>query len=186
MRDWPWAVLVTTTLVATAAWYGWRARRAGGSVRGHVALAVGGGIVVPTGYVVVGMADTTTDPAKLVTSVGLPLIGLGVLAMAWAYFRLGPGRKAAALISAACLVVGLGTVLGAWSPGLVDPVIIAGGLLALARFEHSRLLAAVAVAVLLVMAVFPVGTLSTLIPAVILLAAAIVAVVRQSGAPEPA
>lgn len=185
MRDWPWAVLVTTTLVATVAWYGWRARRADGSVRGHVALAVGCGILVPAGHVVVGMADTTADPAKLVTSVGLPLIGLGVLAAAWACFRLGPGRRAAALISAACLVVGVGTVLGAWSPGLLDPVIIAGGLLTLARFERSLLLAVVAVAVLVAMVVFPVGMLSTLIPAVMMLAAAIVALVRQSGPPQP-
>jgi hypothetical protein len=141
---------------------------------------------VPAGYVVVGMADTTTDPVKLVTSVGLPLIGLGVLATAWAYFRLGPWRRAAALISAACLVVGVGTVLGAWSPGLLDPVIIAGGLLILSWYERSRLLAVVAVAVLVAMMVFPVGMLSTLIPAVMILAAAIVALVRQSGAPEPA
>jgi hypothetical protein len=77
-------------------------------------------------------------------------------------------------------------VLGAWSPGLLDPVIIAGGLLILARYERSRLLAVVAVAVLVAMVVFPVGMLSTLIPAVMMLAAAIVALVRQSGAPEPA
>jgi hypothetical protein len=186
MRGWSWLVLVTATLIATVAWYGRRARRAGGSVRMHVALAVGGGITVPAGYIAIAVADANSDPADLVTSVGLPLIGLGVLAAAWAHFRLGPGLRVAALIGVVCLVVGVSTVIGTWSPGMLDPVIIAGGLLALARFERSRLLAVVAVAVLVTMAVFPFGTLTMLIPAAMLLATAIVVLVRQSWAVQPA
>jgi hypothetical protein len=50
-----WAVLVTATLVATAVWYGWRARRSG-SVRTYVAVAVAGGIAVPAGYVAAPMS----------------------------------------------------------------------------------------------------------------------------------
>jgi hypothetical protein len=182
IRGWQWAVLVTATLIATVAWYGRRARRA--ARRAHVVLAVGGGIAVPAGYVAVAVAVANSDSAGVVTSVGLPLIGLGVLAAVWAYFRLGLG--VVALIGVVCLVVGVSTVIGAWSPGMLDPMIIAGGLLALAKYERSRLLAVVAVAVLVAMAVFPIGTLTMLIPAAMLLATAIVVLVRQSGATQPA
>lgn len=188
VQDSAWVVLVTVTLVATAAWYGWRARRASGaSGRAQVAVAVGGGIAVPVGYVAAGVAGTADEPAGLITSVGLPLIALGGLAGTWAYFRLGSGRRAAvAVIGVVCLVVGFATVLGAWAPGLFLPVVIAGGLLALARFERTRLLALVAVAVLVAMLVFPAGTLSMLIPAALMLAGGIVGLARQGGAGAPA
>ncbi|HEX6355581.1 hypothetical protein [Actinophytocola sp.] len=184
VRDTSWALLVIATLVATAAWYGWRARRAGGSVRTYVTLAVVGVLSVPVAYFAAGMAGTTPDPASLLTSVGLPLLGLGALAGAWAYLRPGPWRRAAAMISVVSLVIGVGLVLGAWSPGLIEPVIITFGLLALARFERSRLLAAVAGVVLVAMVVFPFGTMSLLAPAAVLLLGGIVALVRQSGLPS--
>jgi hypothetical protein len=84
------------------------------------------------------------------------------------------------------LVVGVGTVLGAWSPGLLEPVLIAAGLVALAWYERSRLLVLVAGAVLAALVVIPDGTLSTLVPAVIVLAAAIVALARRNGTTAPA
>ena len=176
LRDWPWAALVTTTLVATVAWYGWRARRAGGSVRTHAILAVGGGITVLVCYAIAAMAGSFTDPAGLVMSVGLPLAGLGVLAGAWAHFQ---RRRVAAVVSIACLVAGVGIVLGAWAPGLLEPLIIASGLLALARYEHSRLLAVVAGVVLVVLVVFPDGVPSMLFPAVVMLGTAVVVLARQ-------
>lgn len=178
-RDWSWLVLVTVTLVVTAAWYGWRARRTGDSVRTHVAVAVGGGLAVPAMYVVAGMAGMSDDPTGVITSVGLPLLLLGGVAAAWGIRR---DRRVVAVAGAVFLVVGVGTVLGAWSLGLLAPVLVAGGLLALARFERSRLVAVVAAAVLVAMVVFPHGTLSMLIPAAITLAAGIVVLVRQ-GAP---
>jgi hypothetical protein len=185
-RDWPWAVLITVTLVGTVAWYAWRARRSGGSVGTHVVLAVTGGLAVATCHVVADFADSVTDPAGLVPSVGLPLLGLGVLAGAWAYFRLGPWRRTAATIGITCTVTGAATVLGAWSPGLLDPVLITVGLLALARHERSRLLAVAAVVVLAALLVFADGVLSTLVPAALVLATAIVALVRQNGVRSPA
>lgn len=181
-RDWPWPVLVTATFVATVAWYGWRA---GDPVRRYVALALGGGVAILVGYVATGMADVAHDPAGFVSSVGLPLLALGAVAGAWARLRPGPGRRVAALISVSCLVVGVGTVLGTWAPGLYDPVVIAVGLFVLARLERSRLLAAVAAVVLVAMVVFPTGTLSTLLPAALTLAGAIVALAHQSR-PAPA
>lgn len=186
MRDFGWAVLVLATLVVTLAWYGWRARGTGGAVRTYVALAVVGGVAVPAAHIVAGMAGAMPDPAGLITSVGLPLFVLGALTGAWAYSRRRPWHRTAATISVACLVIGIGTILGAWAPGLLDPVIIAGGLVALARFERSRLLVAVAGVVLVAMVAFPAGTLSMLVPAALMLAAAIVVLVRQSGAGAPA
>lgn len=183
MRDWPWAALVIATLVATVIWYG---RRAGRPVRTRVALALGCGVGASTCYVAAGIADAVPDPAGLLTSVGLPLFGLGALAGVWAYLERGPWRRKATVISAACLAVGVGAVLGAWSPGLLEPVLIVGGLLVLARLEHSRLLVVVAAAVLVAMLVFRFGTLSTLVPAVIVLAAAIVALTRHDRPPEAA
>jgi hypothetical protein len=172
-------VLIAVTLVGTVAWYAVRARRAGGPVRTHVALAVAGGLAVPTCYVVAGMADAIADPEGMIPAVGLPLLGLGALTGA-AYFVLGPWRRTAAAVSVGCLVTGAATVLGAWSPGLLEPVLITVGLLALARYERSRLLAVAAVAVPVALVVFPDGTLSMLVPAAIALAVAIAALVREN------
>lgn len=117
-------------------------------------------------------------------SVGLPLVVLGVLA--GLYYRLGPRRRMAAVTSAVCLGAGVAVVLGAWSPGLLDPVLIAAGLLVLARFERSRLVAVVAVPVLVALLVVPDGTLRMLVPAVVVLVAAIAALVRRGGEVVPA
>lgn len=184
VRGWAWVVLVTVTLVATMAWYGWRARRAGGSAGAYVALAVGGGIAVPVGYVAAAVTGAATDPAGLITPVGLPLVALGGLAVVWARTRLGARWRAVVVAAGVgCLVVGLATILGAWLPGLFLPVVIAGGLLVLARFERSRPLALVAVAVLVALLVFPYGVLSALVPAVIVLAVAVVSLAGRQVAP---
>jgi hypothetical protein len=171
-------VLIAVTAVGSVAWYAFLARRAGGSVRAYVRLAVAAGLAVPACYVVAGLADAIADPAGMVPSVGLPLLGLGALAGGWAYF--GPWRRTAAAIGLVCLVTGAATVLGAWSSGLLEPVLITAGLLALARYERSRLLAVAALAVLVALVVFSDEVLSILVPAVIALATAIVALVRQN------
>jgi hypothetical protein len=175
-------VLITATVVGTVAWYGRRSRRVGGSVRPYVVLAVVGGLSVPTCYVVAGLAATMPVAAGMVASVGLPLLGLGALLGAWAYFRRGSWRRAAAVTGVVCLVSGVATVLGAWSPGLLAPVLIAAGLLTLAWYERSRLLTVVACAVAASLVLLPVGMLSTLVPAVIVLAAAILALARRNSA----
>lgn len=178
MLDWSWAALVTVTLVGTVLWYGWRTRRAGsGSVRRYLVLAVAGGIAVPVGYLVALIASTAEEPAAVITSIGLPLVVLGGLAGVWA--RFGPGRWVSVVISVPCLVFGVATVLGAWWPELFTPVVVAVGLLMLARVERSRFLAVVAGAVLVALVASPAGTLTALIPAVIVLAAAIVALARR-------
>jgi hypothetical protein len=80
VQDWTWALLVILTLVATAAWYGRRTRRAGGSVHAHVAIAVGGTVAVPVGYVAAGLGAVADESGALITSVALPLVVLGALA----------------------------------------------------------------------------------------------------------
>jgi hypothetical protein len=149
-------------------------------------VAVGGGVAVWASHFVAGFADASADPGELIPSVGLPLVALGVLAGVWVYLRPGPGHRTAATISVCCLLVGVAVLLGAWSPGLLDPVFLACGLLALAWFERSRLVAVVACLVLVARFVFPDGTLSTLVPAVIVFAAGIVALVRRNNTAAPA
>jgi hypothetical protein len=70
MRDFPWFVLVMTTLVGTVAWYGWLARKAGNPVRPYVLLALGCLVAVPAAYVATGMASAIPDADGMVTSVG--------------------------------------------------------------------------------------------------------------------
>jgi hypothetical protein len=181
--NWTWTVLITATLVGTVAWYAVRARRAGRSVRRHLVVAAGGVVAVWACHFVAGIADASADPGELIPSVGLPLVVLGVLAGAWAYLRPGPSHRTAATISGCCLLAGVAVLLGAWSPGLLDPVLLACGLLALARFERSRLVAVVACLVLVARLVFPD---STLVPAVVVFAAAIVALVRRNSTAAPA
>lgn len=177
VQSWTWPVLITVVVVGTIAWYGWRA---GGSVRGHVAVAVGAGAVIWLVHLVAWVADATAGLGEVVPSVGLPLIGLGVLA--GAYFRFGR-RRLVAVIGAVCLGAGVAVVLGAWAPELLDPVLVAAGLLVLAWYERSRLVAVVACLVLTALLVFPDGTLRMLVPAVVVLAAAIVALARRDSAP---
>jgi hypothetical protein len=184
--NWTWTVLITATLAGTVAWYAVRARRAGRSVRRHLVVAAGGGVAVWVCHFVAGFADASADPGELIPSVGLPLVALGVLAGVWAYLRPGPRHRTAATISVCCLLAGVAVLLGAWSPALLDPVFLACGLLALARFERSRLVAVVACLVLVARLVFPDGTLAALVPAVVVFAAAIVALVRRNSTAAPA
>ncbi len=177
-QDWTWTVLITVVLVGTIAWYG---RRVGGSVRTYVALAAGASAAIWLLHLIAGLADATAGLGEVVPSVGLPLLGLGVLA--GAYFRLGSRRRVVAVVSIASLGAGVAVVLGAWAPGLLDPLLIAVGLLVLAWYERSRLVVVVACLVLTVLIVFPDGTLRTLVPAMVVLAAAIVALVRRDREP---
>ncbi|MFI7678998.1 hypothetical protein [Actinophytocola sp. NPDC049390] len=176
-----WLVLLTACLVGTVAWYAVRARRAGRSVRGHVAVALGASAAIWVCYAIAGIADATVRPGEPVPSIWLPLVVLGVLA--GAYSRLGARRRTAAVISIACLGAGVAVVLGAWAPGLLAPVLIAAGLLALARYERSRLVVGVACLVPVALLVVPEGTPRTLVPAVVLLAAAMVALARRDSEP---
>ena len=179
-RDWTWTVLVAVVVAGAVAWYGVRAR----AVRKHLAVAVGGVLAVLACHVVAGLADAVPEEGELVRSVALPLAGLGVLT--GAYYWLGPRRRAAAVVSVVCLAVGASALLGVWAYGLVDPVLITCGLLVLARYERSRLVAALSVVVLAALLLFPYGVPSTLVPAALVLAAAIAALVRRGGLPHPA
>lgn len=178
--DWTWTVLITVTLAGTVVWYAVHARRAGRSVRRHLVVAAGGGVAVWACHFVAGIADVSADPGELIASVGLPLVALGVLAGVWVHLRPGPTHRTAATISVCCLVAGVAVLLGAWSPGLIDPVSLACGLLALAWYERSRLVVVVACLVLAARLALPDGTLSTLVPAVVVFAAVIVALVRRN------
>jgi hypothetical protein len=139
-------------------------------------VAVGGSAAIWLCHVIAGTEG--------LGEVGLPLLVLG--ALAGAYFRLGQRRRMAAVISIVCLGAGAAVVLGTWLPDLIDPVLIAGGLLGLAWFERSWLVAVVACLAPAVLLVFPGGMLRVLVPAVIVLVATIVALVRRGGTAAPA
>jgi hypothetical protein len=184
-RGWRWAVLVLVTFVATVIWYGWRARRAGAaSTRSFVRLVLGGALAIVVANVFVAWAGSLPNPAELVTTVGLPVALLGVVA--GLYWRLGSGRRWVAMISLFCVFAGACSVLGWLAPPLVDPAIITGGLLGLAWLERSALLAFVAVAAFAGMVIFPAGVLSMLVPAMLLLGGAIAVLVRTAASPGPA
>jgi hypothetical protein len=180
-RGWSWAVVVLGTFVATAAWYGWRARRAV-PWRRTVLFAGVGVVAIALLYLTVAVADTMPDRGELVSAVGVPMALFGAIAGAWWYFRSGPGRTVAAALALFAVFVGAGTVLGALAPALTDPVIIAVGLLGLARVERSLLLAGVAVASFVAMVTLPAGTLDTLIAALVLLVGGIAALVLRGRA----
>jgi hypothetical protein len=164
-------VLLTVSLVGTVAWYAWRGGR---PVWWYV--AVGGSAAIWLAYLIAGTEG--------LGQVGLSVLALGVVA--GAYFRFGPRRRTAAVISVLCLGAGAAVVLGSWWPELLDPVLTAGGLFALAWFERSRLVAVVACLVPAALLVFPAGMPRTLVPAVVVLVAAIVALVRRNGTGAPA
>lgn len=177
-RDWTW-LLVTVVLVGTMMWYGVRAR----SVWRHLAVAAGAVVMVLACHVIAGIADAVSEKGELVRSVGLPLVVLGVLT--GAYYRFESRRRAVAVVSVVCLAFGVSALLGAEAPGLFDPVVMMCGLLVLAWYEGSRVVAVLAVVVPMAFLAFPYGILSTLVPAVIVLAAAIAALVRRGGARHP-
>lgn len=179
IRDWVW-LLVAVVLMGTVAWYGVRAR----SVRGHLAVAVGGVVMVLACYVVAGIADEVPEKGELVGSAGLPLVVRGVLT--GAYYRFEARRRAVAVVSVVCLAFGVSALLGAEAPGLFDPVVMMCGLLVLAWYEQSRVVAVLAVVVPMALLAFPYGFPSTVVPAVIVFAGAVLALVRRGRAPAPA
>ena len=179
-RDWTWTLLVAVTLAGAVLWYGVRAR-AGWR---HVAVAVGGVLAVLACHAVAGIADAMPDEGGLVRSVALPLAGLGVLA--GAYFWFGPRRRPAVVVAVVCLTAGVSALAGAWAYGLLDPLLITCGLLALAWYERSRLVAVLAVVLPVAFLLFPYGVLSTLVPAVLVLAVAVTALVLRGGLRHPA
>lgn len=173
-----WAWLVVVALVGTAAWYAWQARRAGEPVRPYVTAGIAGAAAVGACYLSAAVAGSA-DNTGVVTTVGLPLLGLAVVAGVWAYLRRGSAWRPPAMLGLGCVAVGLGVTLGDWAPGLVDPVLIAAGLLVLARLERSRLVAVAAGAALIAWIVVPTGVFTTLLPAALLLLAGVAALVTR-------
>lgn len=155
----PWTVLVTVCLGGTAAWYAtrpwWRS----------VAVAAGGSAAIWLSYATDGLGE-----------LGLPLLVLG--ALAGAYFRLSR-RRAAAVAGIVSLGAGGALMLDSW---LFEPVLVGGGLLALAWFERSRLVAVVGCLVAAALLAFPDGMPRVLVPAMVVLGAAVVALVRRAPA----
>ncbi|WP_158887271.1 hypothetical protein [Amycolatopsis anabasis] len=186
-RDfWPVAILVL--FLATVAWYAVRMRRAGaGLSRGRLITVVLGGLgAIVLGFVLGGIARAAGDGPEVAVTVGGPLVGLGLCAGAWSFFRLGPGGRAARIACAVLVPAAAFLALAALLPDRIDTLLITTGLLVLARLERSILLAVVAGAFLLSGVLFARGVFGLALSAAIVFAgviAAFVVVRRPTGEP---
>ncbi|WP_199433320.1 hypothetical protein [Qaidamihabitans albus] len=178
---------VLALFLVTVAWYAWRARRAGTPVRSRrLMLVTGGGVLaVIAGYVVLDGADTLLESGRLARALALPLLLLGVCFGVLAYFSRGRWRRIAAATSGTVLSV---TLLIVAVPALPDsplvPTVVAG-LTVLAWLERSVLLAVVTAGFLLAAAAARFEPLTLLLPAAVLLAGAMAALLLR-GRPDPA
>ncbi|HEV7975735.1 hypothetical protein [Amycolatopsis sp.] len=167
-----WPYLVAAIFVATVAWYAVRAEKPR-PWRRLAAIAFCGLIAIPiAGIVADGMMSHGDGRELLGTVMGLfALLGAG--GAAWAYFRLGPGRGAAIIIAVMFGPLAVYAWLVALVPQTAEALLPGLGLLALAWFERSVLLASVTLAFLLAVIVFTTGLAALLVPAAVMLAGAI-------------
>jgi hypothetical protein len=167
-----WPYLIAAIFVATVAWYAVRAEKPR-PWRRLAAITVSGLIAIPiAGIVADGMTSHGDGRELLGTVMGLfALLGAG--GAAWAYFRLGPGRGAAIIIAVMFGPLAVYAWLVALVPQTAEALLPGLGLLALAWFERSVLLAAITLAFLLAVIVFTTGLAALLVPAAVMLAGAI-------------
>ncbi|MDT7724659.1 MAG: hypothetical protein QOI21_1235 [Actinomycetota bacterium] len=173
-----WSYLVALVFVATVAWYAVRAATPR-PWRKLITVTVGGLLALPVAEVVAdGMASHGDGREMLGTVMSLfALLGAG--GAAWAYFRLGTGRGAAIVIALMFCPLAVYGWLVSLLPQTAEALVPGLGLLALAWFERSRLLASVTAAFLLVVVVFTSGSAALLVPAAVMLAGALAALLTH-------
>jgi len=167
-----WPYLVAAIFVATVAWYAVRAEKPK-PWRRLAAIAFCGLIAIPIAGIVAGGMTSHGDGRELLGTVMGLFTLLGAGGAAWAYFRLGPGRGAAIIIAVMFGPLAVYGWLVSLLPQMAEALLPGLGLLALAWFERSVLLASVTVAFLLAAAVFTTGSAALLIPAAVTLVGAI-------------
>ncbi|AXB43916.1 hypothetical protein [Amycolatopsis albispora] len=175
--DWPVGALLVFAL--TVAWYVFRAKPRPSPWR--VALLVAGGIAAIMVLSIFGAASwSLIDESGFVTTFVLPLGGLGLLGLAWAYFGTGRGRTVAGWLGGVLAGLAASMLLAMALPGMDDLLVYTAGLLVLAWLERSLLLVVITVAAV-------VGSLEVipappgLVPGLVLLAGAIAALVTRRG-----
>ncbi|PRX46500.1 hypothetical protein B0I33_10777 [Prauserella shujinwangii] len=173
--SWPGLSLLLAALLATVAWYAWRARRAGTPFPARrLALGTAGAVAATVaGWLVLAVLADTVEHTEVVLVAGPPLLLLAAVLGACAYFGRGRWRRVAGVAGVVVLVV---TVLAAVLPVLADQLLIpaaAAALLVLARWERSALLAVIAGLFLAAAVLAPGGPARLLLPAAVLLGWAI-------------
>lgn len=174
-----WPVAALGVFALTVAWYVYRVKPRPSPWR--VALLVAGGaaaILVLSAFG--GASWNSIDESGFLSTFVLPLGGLGLCGLAWAYFGTGRGRKAAGRTGGVLVGLVASMLLAMALPDLGDLLVYVVGALVLAWLERSLLL--VVVALLLV-----VGSLEMipappgLVPGLVLVAGAIAALVTRRG-----
>ncbi|ONI71026.1 hypothetical protein ALI144C_51675 [Actinosynnema sp. ALI-1.44] len=118
------------------------------------------------------MMWTAKEMPELAPTVAGSLLAIGVCAAVWVYFQLGRGKSVLTAISVTTLTVGVLGLLAAWANYRGDELVVLGGLLVLAWWERSLLVAGAAAVLLLVGAVsLPPVTELVLVSAVLFLCA---------------
>jgi hypothetical protein len=168
-----WVAGVFAVFLATVVFYAWSSGRrrlfAWVGLYGLVAIA---GLLLVT--------DIVARQPDLRTTIGGSLTAMGLCAAAWVYFRLGPGRNAVTAIGAICLPIGFAALLVGTVAVSADQWVVTVGLLALAWFERSWLLAAVAGLVFVVAWAFLPETIGLVLAASVLLVGGIAALMLRN------
>ncbi|UJW36348.1 hypothetical protein L3Q67_22645 [Saccharothrix sp. AJ9571] len=174
-----WPVGALAAFLLTVAWYLFRAGNRPSPWR--IALLVVGGSAAILLLSSFGAASwSLIDESGFVNAFVLPLGALGLCGVAWAYFGTGRGRRVAGWVGGVVLGLVASMLVAMALPGLDDLLVFAAGLLVLAWLERSVLLAAVTV-LTVVASIDLVPIPPGLLPASVLLAGAIAALVTRRG-----
>jgi hypothetical protein len=169
-----WVFGVTLVFLAAIAWYA----HGSGRVRAFALATVCGVVAIVAFPCMMWIIEETPDLAPTIAG---SLLAIGLCAAAWVYFQLGRGRSALTAISVVTLAVGATGLLATWTSYRADELLVAGGLLVLAWWERSLLLAALT-AVLLVIGAVSLPTLIELVLVTgLLFACSFVALARSGG-----
>jgi hypothetical protein len=173
-----WPYLVGAIFVASVAWYAVRAEKPR-PWRRPAAITFCGLIAIPIAGIVADGMRSDGDGRELLGTVMSLFALLGASGAAWAYFRLGPGRGAAIIIAVMFGPLAVYAWLVALVPSAAEVLLPGLALLALAWLERSVLLAWVTVAFVLAAAVFTTGSAALLVPAAVVLAGALAALLTH-------
>nr|WP_042187072.1 hypothetical protein [Kibdelosporangium sp. MJ126-NF4] len=173
-----WVAGLSLVLLAAIAWYA----RGSGRAWTYLAAAVCGVVAIGAFSCTMWIVEESPDLAPTVAG---SLLAIGLCAAGWVYFNLGRGRSTLTVISVMTSAVGVTGLLAAWTSYRADELLVAGGLVLLAWWERSWLVAALAGAILAIEAV-PMPTLVQLVLVTgLLFAGAFVALLRRGDRTAP-
>nr|CEL17788.1 hypothetical protein [Kibdelosporangium sp. MJ126-NF4] len=150
-----WLAGAALALLAVIVWYARGSGRVGAFTLAAVWGVVGIGLFMYTMWMI-------EQSRNIMPEMAVWLIATGLCAAGWAYFRPERWQTTLTSISVVTLAVGVTGLLTAWTNYRADELLVAGGLVLLAWWERSWLVAALAGAILAIEAV-PMPTLIQLV-----------------------